>query len=67
MDNQLLDLVGDTPVSEQINQALQHHIHEQYATCEEVAMLKSKIELLLSLVGDTPVSEQIQNIINNIP
>lgn len=61
MDNNytLENLVGDTPVSVQINAALEAHKHEEYALREEIEDLKHKIDMLMSLVGDVPVSEQI--------
>ena len=64
-------LIGDRPVSEQLAIALSRmaprdHVHEIYATSEEVNQLKEKIELLLALVGDMPVSEQISTAINEI-
>ena len=62
----LHNLVGDTPVSEQIDIALKSHQHPEYVTCDEVNDLKKKIEMLMNLVGDTPVSEQIYTAINNI-
>ena len=59
------ELIGDTPVSAQINMAIKNHTHTDYATREEVADLKRKIELLVNLIGDTPVSEQIYAAIKN--
>lgn len=55
----LYNLIGDTPVSEQIMTAISSHNHSDYATRNEVEDLKRKIELLLQLVGDTSVSDQI--------
>ena len=62
--NRIDSLIGDTPVSEQLNVALNRmaskdHEHAGYATKEEVQELKQKIDMLLELVGDVPVSEQI--------
>ena len=59
----IYDVVGDVPVSEQIAMALEHvapkdHTHN-YATREEVEVLKKKIEELIGLVGDTTVADQI--------
>lgn len=59
------ELVGDTPVSEQISVAIKNHSHNEYATREEVEVLKRKIELLVSLIGDYPVSQQIYDAIKN--
>jgi hypothetical protein len=58
------NLVGDVPVSEQLGAALErmaprNHIHSEYATHDEVADLKRKVEMLMDLVGDTSVAEQI--------
>lgn len=72
MDQNTIDsLIGDIPVSEQLGIALEHmaskeHIHENYATRDEVEELKKKVEMLIDLVGDVPVSEQIYNTINNM-
>lgn len=65
------NLIGDVPVSEQLDAALsrmsdKEHRHSEYATCDEVNDLKKKIELLMDLVGDTSVSEQINTAINQI-
>lgn len=65
--NVISTLVGDTPVSEQLSQALSNHSHNECATHDEVAALSEKIDKLIELVGDTSVSEQIQNAIKNIP
>jgi hypothetical protein len=67
----LFDLIGDTPVSEQLGAALERmapkdHIHDNYATHSEVEDLKKKIEMLLYLVGDVSVADQIAMAINNI-
>ena len=62
----LASLVGDVPVSEQIEIAITHHDHKDCAKRTEVEELKRKIEMLLELVGDTPVSEQIQMALKNI-
>lgn len=59
------ELIGDRPVSEQISVAIKNHSHNEYATREEVAELKRKIELLIDLIGDTPVSQQIYDAIKN--
>ena len=57
-------IVGDTPVSVQLNVALDQmarkdHIHDEYATQEELNKLKEIVEQLVTLVGDISVSEQI--------
>ena len=57
-------IVGDTPVSVQLNAALSqmakvNHVHEEYVNREEYNKLKEIVEQLLTLVGDTSVSEQI--------
>jgi hypothetical protein len=61
-------LIGDVPVSEQLGAALERmalkeHEHSNYATQNEIADLKRKIEMLIDLVGDVPVSEQINKAI----
>ena len=66
MIDTLNKLIGDAPVSEQISEALQHHVHDGYATREEIEVLKKKIDMLMDLVGDIPVSEQIYAAIQNI-
>jgi hypothetical protein len=72
MDQNTLDsLIGDVPVSEQLGAALDRmatkdHVHSEYATRDEVADLKKKIEQLLELVGDISVSDQIFMALNNI-
>ena len=62
-ENTIYSLVGDVPVSEQIELALTHvapkeHTHD-YATLTEVQELKRKVEELMNLVGDTSVADQI--------
>ena len=64
-------LIGDVPVSEQLGAALERmapkdHTHGNYATCDEIADLKKKIDMLLELVGDVPVADQIATAINNM-
>ena len=64
----LSSLVGDTPVSVQLEAALEcmalkDHEHSNYADRNEIEDLKRKIEMLIDLVGDMPVSEQISNAI----
>lgn len=62
----LLNLVGDTPVSEQIAKAIACHDHKDCAKSAEVEELKRKIDMLLELVGDTPVAEQISMALKDI-
>lgn len=62
------NLIGDVPVSEQLGAALERmahvdHVHDKYATRDEIEELKKKIEALVDLVGDIPVSEQINKAI----
>ena len=57
-------IIGDTPVSVQLNTALaqmanKDYIHENYVTREEFDKLKADVETLIALVGDVSVSEQI--------
>lgn len=64
ISNAIETLIGDTPVSEQLGAALSHmaprdHTHDNYATSEEVEILRRQVELLLELVGDVSVAEQI--------
>ena len=70
MDDTIKNLIGDTPVSEQIAMALEYMAekdhHHDYATSAEVAELRRKIELLMDLVGDTKVADQISVALNNI-
>lgn len=64
-------LVGDIPVSEQLDAALirmapRAHIHDGYASREELEELQRKVDMLMDLVGDISVSEQIYTAINKI-
>ena len=64
-------LVGDTPVCDQICAAIRttapkDHVHTEYATQNEVEILRRKLEMLMELVGDTSVADQIYMAINNI-
>ena len=64
------NIIGDTPVSVQLNAALdrmaeKNHIHDNYVTLEEFDALKRSVETLMNLVGDTSVAEQINTAINN--
>ena len=61
-------IIGDTPVSVQLNTALDQmasrdHVHEDYVPRVEFESLKRNVEALIALVGDVPVSEQIANAI----
>ena len=61
-------IIGDTPVSVQLNTALDQmasrdHVHEDYVPRVEFEFLKMNVETLIALVGDVPVSEQIANAI----
>jgi len=69
MENTILTLIGDVPVSEQIAAALErmspkNHTHD-YATLDEVEDLKRKIDMLIGLVGDTSVADQIAMALKN--
>lgn len=69
--NTIENLIGDTPVSVQLDIALSRlaekdHYHDNYITREEFNTLKMQIDMLLDLVGDTSVSDQISAAINNI-
>ena len=62
-------IIGDTPVSVQLNTALEHmaskgHVHPEYASKVEVDALRKELERLIELVGDISVSEQIAAAIN---
>lgn len=61
-------IIGDTPVSVQLNTALDQmasrdHVHKDYVPRVEFESLKRNVETLIALVGDVPVSEQIANAI----
>ena len=61
-------IIGDTPVSVQLNTALDQmasrdHVHEDYVPRVEFESLKRNVETLIALVGDVSVSEQIANAI----
>ena len=63
LEREINNLIGDTPVSEQLSAALERmapkdHTHD-YATRDEVEELRRKFEMLADLIGDTSVSEQI--------
>ena len=60
----LAPIIGDMPVSEQINAALESmaskkYVHDNYISLDDFEELKKKIEALEALVGDTSVSAQI--------
>lgn len=62
-------LIGDRPVSEQLDAALSRmaardHEHENYATRKEFNDLKRVVEKLVDLIGDESVAVQISNAIN---
>ena len=67
----ILGIIGDVPVSVQINTALdrmatKEHTHDEYALRNEVEDLKKQLNVLMSLVGEIPVSEQIRVAIENM-
>lgn len=59
--NVVEEIIGDTPVSVQLNTALSGMARKEDvdALTEEVKKLRKTIENLNTLVGDTSVSEQI--------
>ena len=57
--NNINDIIGDTPIAEQLDAAINSHDHADYVTRAEYDVLQKKVEKLLELVGDTPVFEQI--------
>lgn len=70
MERSIDTLIGDRPVSEQLDAALSRmavrdHKHENYATREEFNALKQVVEKLVDLIGDESVAVQISNAINN--
>ena len=69
--NTIENLIGDAPVSEQLDNALNRladkdHSHEEYITRDEFNILKKQVDMLLDLVGDMSVGDQISAAINNI-
>ena len=69
MEDTILSIIGDVPVSEQIAMALEFvapkdHTHD-YATLDDFIELKRKIDMLMDLVGDIKVADQIAMAINN--
>lgn len=59
IDECIQDIVGDTPVPNQLNSAINNHIHKEYVTREEYDALIRSVEILNALVGDTSVASQI--------
>lgn len=59
------ELIGDTPVSVQLNTVIDTTVNkEEFQTLKnEIFMLRKEIEHIAQLVGDTSVSEQINNAI----
>lgn len=53
------ELIGDTPVSCQLNAAIGNHIHKNYVTRDEYNKLKAQVDRLNELVGEIPVAVQI--------
>lgn len=69
--NTIENLIGDAPVSEQLDNALNRladkdHSHEEYIIRDEFNILKKQVDTLLDLVGDMSVADQISAAINNI-
>ena len=68
MIDEISQIVGDVPVSVQLNDALsqmasKNHIHEDYVPRAEFDALKNQVMEIIALVGDTSVSAQIANAI----
>lgn len=66
--NNIHSLIGDTPVSEQLDIAINRmaekdHSHDCYALMAEFVALKKRVDELEALVGDIPVSVQINEAI----
>ena len=59
IDEYIHDIVGDTPVPNQINNAINNHIHKECVTREEYDALKKQVDMISDLVGDTSVASQI--------
>ena len=59
IDECIHDIVGDTPVPNQLNNAINNHIHKGYVTREEYNALKKQVDMISDLVGDTSVASQI--------
>lgn len=60
------ELIGDTPVSVQLNAILGMMASKEEAETlkQEIIVLRKEIENLSGLVGDTPVSQQIYEAMN---
>ncbi len=58
------ELVGDKPVSCQLDVALRAHKHGDYPTREEYEELKAEVQRLTELVGNTSVADQINAAFN---
>ncbi len=60
------ELIGDTPVSVQLNAILGMVVNKEEVDTlkSEMAALREEIERLVDLVGDRPVSQQIYDAIN---
>lgn len=70
MERTIENLIGDRPVSEQLDAALgrmaaRDHKHENYITREEFVELQLVVDRLVDLIGDESVAAQINNAINN--
>lgn len=70
INERVSELIGDTPVSVQLNYALdkmadKDHTHDDYVPKSDFEELKKIVETLVDLVGDTPVSAQIYAAIQN--
>lgn len=64
IDEYTQELIGDTPVSSQLNAVMGgksniNHTHNEYALREEYDALKAQVDKLTELIGDVSVSEQI--------
>lgn len=71
MNDIIEEIVGDVPVSEQLNAALSRmaerdHAHEEYVLRSEFESLKRVVDDLIALIGDESVSAQINNAIKNV-
>lgn len=71
MNDILEEIIGDVPVSEQLNSALSRmaekdHVHEEYVLRSEFESLRRIVDDLIDLVGDESVSIQINNAIKNV-
>lgn len=70
IENMLMDIInpiiGDTPVSVQIVEALRHVARQDDVSMlsSELSALRKEVDRLTELVGDVAVSEQINMAIN---